>query len=230
MSAALKAATPPPAKLSPEREALAAAIKAVADVDADSNAAFRAMRDLDNQVAGARRVLEDAQEKMATAQAAHATHLADTAMGKTLPPPLSLKEARAAVLEAEDNITALKEAQSALSQRVRDLREKQSLPFTRMALDAAIAAVIKSEVNAEALCTDIQKLQDELIEKRLVYCFLRGLRAGIVNDEMNKRWALPAVDCPVPGYQDPAWSRPPPAWHSAYSELRLDAATRLPKV
>ena len=124
-----------------------------------------------------------ARAALETAQAAGVAHLVEVASGRAeANAPATLKEARDAFSEAEDHLTMLKQAEAAMLARVGELQKPFSLPEDKV--KEAARAVLRSEINVQALFAGIKKLQDELVEKRLVLCALQEIKS-VLPEEGN---------------------------------------------
>jgi hypothetical protein len=168
MSAALKrspAPTPTPFP-SPERAALAHAIAAAADASARKAALVNAGATADAEVRAARRAVEAATEAIETAKSNAARHLTDVALGTAGEAPLSIRQARAAAIEAADHLEACLAAREALNaERVEG--KGWSAENSRLDVEAAAVAVIRAEMAARgvALVAQVARLQRELVAR-----------------------------------------------------------------
>jgi hypothetical protein len=229
MSAALKKAAPAGVKMTPEREALAAAIKAKAQHAADLAASWAGLRKLDAQIAAARTKMDNAEVALATAQEAAANHAADTASGKTPPAPVSLRDARSDYADAQDDYVTLKRAYGSLDAKYKGLQETQRTGWKYPDVVAAARAVLKSEIDAQPLFAEIRALQDELIKKRLIMCFLRGEYAISAEGSPDTDFFLPTTQSRTSKSPPDEWEvNPAPAWRTVFDALCEDAATELP--
>ncbi len=155
---------------SPERAALAAAIdrhnaatRYLAANETAQQRTFQTIRD-------ARRAVEAATAAIDEAKANAARHLTDTAMGTAGNAPLTVKDARAKVQDAEDALEAAICAQSALVEQQK--AAESDLQYARMALDYRVRDVVKAEANAGALVSDYVALHRDLVNRRRVLEFL----------------------------------------------------------
>jgi hypothetical protein len=163
MSAALKqkapALTPSPFP-SPERAALAHAIAAAASADARKAALAQAAQTADAEVRAARRAVEAAAEAIETAKANAARHLTDTALGTAGAAPQSIRQARAAAIEAADDLEACLAAREALQAEMADGNDWSTLRVQ----DAAVA-VLRAEMAGRgvALAARVAEMQRQLV-------------------------------------------------------------------
>ncbi len=231
MSAVRKEAAAP-AGLSPERQALAEAIKARKSYDVELMTAEAGMRDLQRQESEAYAARGRAREALETAQAAGVAHLIDVASGRATAGtgPVSAKEARDAMTEAEDRLAMLQQAQAAMLERIGKMHKPLFPPEEKV--KGAARAVLRSEIDALALFADINKLQNELVEKRLVLCALQEIKSVLPDDaNPNKDWVLPTTQSQFPNLLRPEWlHNPSPTWRDAFAALCEDAAAPLPSI
>ena len=231
MSAVRKEAAAP-ARLSPERQALAVAIKARKSYDAELMTAEAGMGDLRRQESEAYAARGKAREALETAQAAGVAHLIDVASGRVAggTAPVSAKEARDAMTEAEDRLAMLQQAQAAMLERIGKMHKPLFPPEEKV--KEAARAVLRSEIDALALFADINQLQNELVEKRLVLCALQEIKSVLPDDDNpNKDWVLPTTQSQFPNLLRPEWlHNPSPTWRDAFAALCEDAAAPLPSI
>jgi hypothetical protein len=148
MSAAMKRAPETPTPLpSAERAALAAAIAKAAGADARKAALAKAITTADEGVRAARLAVAAADQGIEVAKVNAARHLTDTALGTAGVAPLSIREARAAAIEAADHLEACVAARDALNSERAEGHEGLS---AILVTDAA-RAVIKGGVGARVV-------------------------------------------------------------------------------
>ena len=231
MSAVRKEAAAP-GGLSPERAALAEAIAAGNAYNAEMAAADAGLRDLGRQVSDAYAARGQAREALETAQAAGVAHLVDVASGRAAAgtAPVTAKEAKEAMADAEDRLQMLKQAEAAMLERIGKMHRPLFAPEEKIK-DAA-RAVLRAEIDAPALFADIKKLQDELVEKRLVLCALQQIKS-VLPEEGNpdRAWVVPTTRAANMHFVPAEWqNNPAPAWRDAFEALCDDPATPLPPI
>jgi hypothetical protein len=220
-----------PAGLSPERQALAAAIEARNTYNAEKAAAEAGLRELTRQVSDAYGARGQAREAMETAQVAGVAHLVDVASGRAAAgtAPVTAKEARDAMAEAEDRLAMLKQAEAAMLARVGEMHKPFSSPQEKVK-DAA-RAVLRSEIDVQTFFADIKKLQDELVEKRLVLCALAQFHVLPEEGNPNKDWVVPTTRAGNMNFVPAEWqNNPAPVWGDAFEALLEDPTTLLPPI
>jgi hypothetical protein len=162
VSAALKqkplAPTPFP---SPERAALAHAIAAAADAGARRAALERASQNANSDVLKAIGLCEAAEAALAEAQTNTIKHVVDKALGTARAAPVTIREARAAVIEAQDHLEECRGIRAALKTEL-DV-DNNGLAVLRV--NDCAKAVIRSEMQqrAVALAGQVAELQRQLV-------------------------------------------------------------------
>lgn len=133
---------------SPERQALAAAIERHNAAKQRLEAIERARREITQKIVEARRVLDQATSAIETAQSNCAQHLTNAALGYVEPAPQSMKQARAALQDAQDELDALHAARSKLES---DIPAAQTAKWTsELGLETRIRDVVKSDPAIES--------------------------------------------------------------------------------
>jgi hypothetical protein len=157
VSAAMKRAPEP----TPERAALAHAIARAADADVRKAALVKARATADEEVRLARRAVDAAGEAVEAAPSNAARHLTDTALGTAGAAPQTIREARAAAIEAADHLDSCLAAREALGSE--QAAGNNGLPAL-LVTDAAVA-VVKAEVagRAAAMAAEVAELQRRLV-------------------------------------------------------------------
>jgi hypothetical protein len=228
-----------PAELTPERAALAAAIETWKARSAEIAAAQAAVTAADAVWRASRQTRVDAAAAIEPAKAATAEHAIAAAMGIAGEAPITIKAARAALTEAEDNEESAKAALDALTSR---LAEITRYSFAEGNVKAAAAAVIAAAPETAALVAKVERLQRELVAAGDALLWLSG--AGALNTARIEvtpyRTELPPaaivatrLQSPPASWTDPLKEIPPGAgrgpWLAAMAALQTDAAAGLPK-
>ena len=185
----------------------------------------------------ARRAVEAADEAIEAAKSNAARHLTDVARGTAGVPPQTIREARAAAIEAAEHLGSCLSAREALrAERPRAIADLAALLVT----DAAVA-VVKAEVagRAAAMAAQVAQLQRQLVAhgSALEWLSNKGvLPPGARGEEdpirdtvrrlelAPQQWAIGAIRYAA-SFAEPVGSR---AWQAAFEALTRDANTPLP--
>ena len=228
--------------LSPERVALAEAIAAHVDHQAQRAATSAAISTASDTVWNARRRLDAAPELIERAKANVAQHMADTARGVAGTPPQSLREARNAVADAEDDLDAAKAAQDALRVQMEEL-DGRAYHFQN-AVGRAARAVLHAEAEATAcaLAAELRRMQQEMIALGDTVEWLAGAGAFTVVEQHGGSYGKPAdeairtvlnrLQSAPRSWTGLAIAQPSAAalWTAAFAALQADATAPLPLV
>ncbi len=106
--------TPSRPSRSPERQALAAAIAKRDDILVEIDAITSAYQNAEQAVFAARHVIEAAEKGIENAKTNAADHLTNQLLGKVGAAPVTIKQARQAFLDAEDELSTVQAAREAL--------------------------------------------------------------------------------------------------------------------
>jgi hypothetical protein len=220
----LKIAGEPPPR-TPQREALAAAqLRHSAAVD--RLAAIQAARERTAQTQrGARDAI-----KAATAGVEQAKLDAASALAGGTPGGQSVKEARAALQDAEDALEASVEASGTLVASEKEAGDE--LQYARMALDEKLRDVVRSEANVAQLLKEAEAVQVDLVSRRVVlrHLFNSGFVAEQetdLRDFLLFKYQLPTGRGQVEYENFDAHPAADP-WRQALQELRENADAPLP--
>ena len=232
--------TPP---LSAERVALADAIAAHVDLQARQAATSAAIRTATEATWDARRRLDAAPELVERAKVNVAQHLADMARGVGGTPPQTIREARDAVRDAEDDLDVAKASHDALQAEMGRLDERAY--FVKSAVEVAARAVISAEAadTARAMAAELTRLQHQVYTTGLALEWLtttgRALPVIERHGGMFGRVVDDAIRDTVQCLHEPpvAWGRRvhgmsdgAAPWVAAFAALQLDATAPLPLV
>lgn len=149
---------------SPERTALAAAIERHSTAEQRFAAVNQALEGSASAISVANRGVRDAEAAIEQAKADAADHLAATMMGTAGAAPVSVKQARANLLDAEDKRDAAQAARGALEQEHK--AAKQSLTIARMNLTDAVHAVVHADSATQALINAFNAAQRRYVDLR----------------------------------------------------------------
>ena len=150
----------------PERSALAAALAEALAAKRARDGALAAEGPANAAVKAAREKVEDAEAAIEAAKAeAGRRAAASFATGDVLEAPTALRSARAALVEAEDDLAVAIAARDGLN--ARQSSDASAVADSDRKLHDAVAAVIRSEVapSPEALGAEIIELQKQLANK-----------------------------------------------------------------
>lgn len=235
----LKPPSPAADAQSPERIALAEAIAAHAENEREYAALYAAaawdgpacgaVRDAETEFEAAREAVERAK------QDAVDTHVA-TSLGTAAPVAMTIKAARAAVVDAEDTLSAAKSARDALKLRLEEAEKYRHYPAERVT--AAAQAVLATSPAIDAVVTDIARLQRELFDMAAQFHWL--VRQKMISCERIKTGTYDS-EMPLAEIVRSRLNSPPHTWHAlaaevagarlwedALSQLMRDAAAPLP--
>lgn len=188
----------------------------------------------EERVWAARAALTAAADGLARAKAEAAQHEVDLVVGTAGEPPVSIKAARAAQLDAEDTLEAAIAARDTLATRLREAGN-QSDKLAPVVKDAAVA-VLKTAPALDGLVEDLDRLQRELFDKTRVFQWLA--QQGLIRTERIATGPF-TFDTPLAGYvhlratrqmdewqglEAPGVQR----WHDALAALQSDPTAALP--
>jgi hypothetical protein len=227
----------PPASLSPERQELATAIEGWRTSRIELDAIDRAIATAFDATLVARAARDAAEADIGVAKDDAAAHLTAVALGTAGPAPRTIREARAALTDAQDAMAAAEAALAALKARHRAAADALGVREHRR--ERAARAVVLAAPETAVLLATVERLQRELVEKGAALVFLRDRNVldvgmpGLPNYRGNTGAdvALLRLESPISTWRgphlglDPAGARP---WEVALSALLLDAAASLP--
>jgi hypothetical protein len=242
MSASLKQKAPAPmtptAFQSPERAALAHAIAAAADADARKGALAQAAQAANSDVMRAIGLAEAAEAALAEAQGNTIRHVVDKALGTAGAAPVTIREARAAVIEAQDHLEECRGIRAALKAEM----DADNTGLSALRVNDAAKAVIRSEMRerAVALAGRVAEMQRQLVaagsglewlSRAGVFPERNGapaaddIRYTVSRMELAPRgWAIGTLRYPE-SFAMPTGAL---AWQAAFEALRHDPNAQLP--
>ena len=217
MSARLKLADAPGSSTrprSPEREALASAIVKRNAAAARVQAIKAAQETADRNVLGARRAVEVAEQNIQSAKAAAARHLTDVAMGRDAAAPMSIRQARSALQDANDELEAAEAARAALGKETVEVRAAHaSLDALNVHVQDVARAVVAADPLPRTMADRREKLWREVAE---LSAALDILGASVLG--------RPVSNCP-PAFHD---LKSPDQWRGAMKALETNPDAPLP--
>ncbi|MGI4801023.1 MAG: hypothetical protein ACRYG8_44755 [Janthinobacterium lividum] len=233
--------TPP---LSAERVALAEAIAAHVDLQARRAATSVAIGTASEAIWNARSRVDAAPELMERAKANYAQHLADAARGVPGMPPQTLREARNAATDAQDDLDVAKATRDALQAEMERL-DGLAYRFKENVEKAALAVVGTEAASlAQTMAAELMRLQQEMHAAGQALLWLTGTAKvlpvieqhggnyGRVADDATRQ-AIRRLHNPPAGWDTSLprmWSDAAESWRAAFAALQVDATAPLPLV
>jgi hypothetical protein len=236
MSAVLKRApepTPTPFP-SAERAALAHAIAAAADAGARRVALEQASQSANADVLAAIHAVEAAEVVLAEAGPLAIKHVVDKAVGTAGPPPMSVAQARAAVIRAQDYLEECRATRAALKTEL----DASANRWSALSVEDAAKAVIRSEMQqrAIALAARVAEMQRQLVMSGSALEWLH--RAGVFGGEAAdvrhtvekldvapNQWATGTIRYAMSVFEPTGRLK----WEAAFERLKTDATAALPE-
>jgi len=194
------------------RERLAEKIAKHAALVGRVEAIKRAQTELGKTIREARKAVEAAAATVDGAKEDVAQHLADEAMGRAGEPPLSQKDARAALAEAEDRRDDLLAASTALASELDATLNRATL--SKLGLDTAKAAAVAESPEVARLIETYMAKWAEVIGMRRA---LEWLELRALGGQLGGRCEPELEDTPLVS-----------SWQRAWSALEADAEAVLP--
>jgi hypothetical protein len=167
-----RASKNPPGEIfeSEERQALAVAIDRRNLVQRELDATNKALAEMQDKRRDARRAVETAKSAVEDAKAAAATFLTATINGTAGDAPMSVKNARAALLEAEDNLEAQNSVETSLNAMKPALED--SLSLAKMSMKDKIAAVVGADPSLRKLLVEFEEMKRLIAQRTQLFNFL----------------------------------------------------------
>lgn len=231
-----------PAAVSPERIALAAAIKAHAEYMTGRDAVHAGVQPAWDQWGVAMRAVDAAETALGDAPAAFERYLKDKAQGKAGDRPLSIREAREALADAQYAAAAAEAARKALQA---EADKPVNLSMTASKLRDAGEAVLRAEAlpAAQAVAAEVVRLQNEMVARfHLLDLLARSGVFPVVTEHgaTHGQPADPAVRAALFRVHSQQavttwdiWDKhknAADAWRTALAALETDANTSLPSL
>ena len=206
--------TSPPA-LTPEREALAAAIARHGETVARIRAIDVARRNLTEVRIATRQSIERGEAVLRDAKANSVRHLVDTALGDKSDSPMTEKEIKQALDHVREQHQEAIDADAELERQAKEEANREIHSRSRVA-DCA-AKVLASEIDGESVRAQYLKLESALHESE---CLMQWLS---FKDVVAQHWRAPER---VQGRDHPVVVE----WKAAFAELTVNAAAPLPAI
>jgi hypothetical protein len=200
---------------SPERAELAAAIATHSALSEQLAGAVAA--DDWQKRAELRQKVEQASKAVDTAKADAVQHLTDQALGKTGVAPQSIKEARAALQDAEDQLEVAEMLGSSLQTRARELR--QEVLYAKHRLDEARMKVVGNSAEVGSLFAQFKATQRKLAGQRKLLKLLD--QHGMAPEHLDVLHNPDDADDTTAALAE---------WQAAIDTLARDAGAPLPKI
>jgi hypothetical protein len=237
MSASAKQRAPevtPTPYSSPERAALAHAIAAAADAGARRVALERAAQAANSDALKAIQTVEAAEAALGEAQGNTAKHAVDKALGNAGAAPLTVREARAAVIEAQDHLEECRATRAALKAELYASANR----WSALSVEDAAKAVLRAEMQqrAIALAAEVAQLQKDLVSKGSTLQWLSNKGVLPNADEATIRNTVARLERPAAEwaigtvrYATSVWEPTGRLkWEAAFERLKTDANAALP--
>jgi hypothetical protein len=210
---------PPPPLESGERLALAAAIEHRNAVQRELDATLRALDELQESrfAGGARKAVEAAREAVETAKANAAAFVTATILGTAGEPPMTVKEARAALEEAEDNLETQRTVEAGL--KAKKEAEEQALYFAKSRVKDKIQSVVGADPSLRKLLVEFEEMRRAVAQRER----LLGSLSLMIPHEF-RFWQGTRQ------YRDNELQDETPPWRAALAELEHDSDAALPTV
>ena len=201
---------------SPERQALAAAIEASAQLSVEIEAIEGAHEGATQSVYAARHAVEDAEKAIEDAKTNAADFLTKKLLGTAGAAPLTIKQARAALQDAEDELVAAQAAREALRQKLSAMEKRPS--FAESKIKECALAVIAAEAPIADFVARYERANCEFTDAA------RILQWFEVKNLAERKPEYRPGD-PEPKQLDVPGASP---WQTAFEALQLDPDVRLP--
>jgi hypothetical protein len=208
---------PPPPLESEERLALAAAIERRNLVQRELDATVKALDELQESrfAGGARKAVEAAREAVEAAKTNAAAFVTATILGTAAEPPMSVKEARAALQEAEDNLETQRTVEAGL--KAKKEAEEQALYFAKSRVKDKIQSVVGADPSLRKLLTEFEEMKRMVAQRTELF---NALWAYIPHAHRN--WSATRQ------YGSAELQDETPPWRAALAELEHDSSASLP--
>ena len=206
--------TAPPA-LTPEREALAAAIVRHTEIEARMRAIDVARRNLMEVRIGTRGSIERGEAVLRDAKANSVRHLVDTALGEKSDAPMTEKEIKQALEHLRAQHQEAIDADAELERQSK--REMNDEALSRKHVNDCAAKVLASEIDGGRVLTKYLELESAVYEYEQLLEWLS------LRDVVAQHWRAPER---VQGRDHPVVVE----WKAAFAELTVNAAAPLPAI
>jgi hypothetical protein len=240
VSAALKRPPEPTPFASPERAQLAHAIARAADATARRAALGQAAQTANSDVLRAISAAEAAEAVLAEAQGNTARYMVDKALGTAGAAPMTISQARAAAIRAQDHLEECRATRAALKSEL----DAGDNGLAAMLVSDAAVAVLRSETRerAVALAAEVAALQQKLVERGSALTWLAkegvfpmangrpaddATRSTVWRLEVSpSQWEMGSTVRNAHAFAVPTGAN---ALEAAFAALKLDATTPLPE-
>jgi hypothetical protein len=222
--------------LSPERIALGVRIEASKAASAAVLAAASAYQIAEAATSEAHRTVEAAEAAVEQAKVDAGTYLAAVAGGTAGARPTTIREARAALQDAQDGLDAALSARNLLRSQMTPGNGAPEMALMRLR-DAAVAVLtVEAATSAAALVAEVEALQRQLAERGSALnwlatetgIFARGTFGGFTDPGVGPALArLTTPPCSWGGLGD-AHDAGRARWQDALAALMVDAQAELP--
>jgi hypothetical protein len=225
--AASKTAPPPelesqehqaPAIRSEERLALATAIGTRNNLQRELDATIKALADLQTKRLGgaAAKAVEMAKAAVETAKANAAEFASAAILGTVGEPPMSVKDARAALQEAEDNLETQLAVEASL--KAKKENEQTALGFAKSTIKRKIEAVVSADPSFRSLFAEYEEMRRLVAQRAKLFSFLFSM----IPPELQGWQSSPL-------YRSGDLQDETPPWRAALAELEHNSDASLPE-
>jgi phage host-nuclease inhibitor protein Gam len=213
-------ASPPPSAPQPkidERQALATAIATRNHIQRELDATTKALSELQakRHTGAATKAVEAAKAGVETAKANAAAFLTANLQWTAGEPPLSVKDARAALQEAEDNLETQLAVEADL--KAKKENEKTALDFAKSTVKAKIEAVVRADPSFRKLFAEFEEMRRLVAQRAQLFSFLFSM----IPRELQG-WQT------IPLYRPEDLQDETPPWRAAIAELESNSDAPLP--
>src|ERR1700722_10741108 len=212
----------PPAPSSPqlksdERQMLATAIGARNHIQRELDATTKALADLQTKRLGgaAAKAVEGAKAAVETAKANAAAFASAAVLGTAGEPPVSVKDARAALQEAEDNLETQLAVEASL--KAKKENEQTALGFAKSTVKAKIEAVVRADPSFRKLFAEFEEMRRMVAQRAKLLSFLFSMTPHELQSWQRS-----------PLYHPGDLQDETPPWRAAIAELENNSDAPLP--
>jgi hypothetical protein len=200
-----------------ERQALATAIATRNHIQRELDATTKALAELQAKRFGgaAAKAVEAAKAAVETAKASAAAFASAAVLGTAGEPPLSVKDARAALQEAEDNLETQLAVEASL--KAKKQNEQTALGFAKSTVKAKMEAVVRADPSLRRLFVEYEEMRRMVAQRAQLFSFLFSM---IPREFQN--WQT------IPLYRSGDLEDETPPWRAALAELENNADAALP--
>lgn len=206
--------------LSPERMALAEAIHEVKRVIEEQRATEAALVTARAARSNAAALQAEAEQAVANAKNETVAHLVASASGTAGPAPVTIRQTRQNLIEAEDQVEISRNVVKALEERIRALAG--TLNYKREEVRNRATEVLQASASVEALVSEVDRLQRELADKGKALMWMAEQRM-LPSSMFEKPGPMLTVTAPTRMALARLYA-PPSTWHELLNDRTLPGA------